>query len=327
MHFLLRSLRPVAVLSAVGMLASALATAMAPCEIDVASHLFTECPPYGWTVDAGHALAAAAAVPIALGTGGRRRRWRPLLAAFGAASLITVAVVHLLLLLGAIAHMSTTPQVVTAWALVGVWLVLHGMTAPVRPSPLAIALGVTMLMWALAFHGRSLNDAVRQAGGGLFAIGFAAWVLRASDVWPRGQVLIRFDRRPVIAWIQIASLVVGSVLLAFPALIVWLASTVQVAALPADPLFDVRLENRSQVAVRVRDVNVTSGIRSIDPGSTEEASIAIGHPRPVALQLTDDLGRTVICRADEYELFRAHRLLIVFGEPPRCVLGPLSRRG
>lgn len=308
--------------SVLGMVLSILSNTAANCEISVASHLFEACRPYGLLVDLGHAVAAGGAIPVAIALGMQRRAVIDVqLTAMGVAALVVVTGMHLALASGLVDHRSSVWSVVWAWGIVGSWVLLRSLPRmPPTTSLLGAILGATALAWAIGFPIQVANDAVRQAGGGLFAIGFPIWVAWSTRSLRHSTSGIRFSSNSLLAWVQRAAIFLGSLFLALPALVVWAAATCQVALLPADPAVGIEVRNETKSTLTGRSINARDGTQSVGPGSREKILIRLGYPTDIDYSLSDRTGRAIACRAGAYETLRAHSRFVVQGDPPVCNL-------
>jgi hypothetical protein len=276
------------------------------CDVYLASQFF-ECEPVGVIDDLGHALIPLATVPLALTLShpflSRLTRW---VTRFGIAVMVALAGLHLLLAIGILDHTSTVPALRSAWALFGLWLIAERGFHPTIAA-FAGGLGVTMIVWSLAFGGGIANDAVRVAGGGIFVIGYPFWLAYAT--WRKRRKLGP-GPRPLVQALRLIAAALATLVLGLPSLLVWTLATFG-GPIMGDPAFFLTITNATDVPVLLPGI-APGGLA---PGATREVSWG-SHGRFVATTVD---GTPVYCRdISTYDRLRQKARVTITRDPGSC---------
>jgi hypothetical protein len=277
------------------------------CDVYLASQFF-ECEPVGVIDDLGHALLSLAAIPIVLTLSYPfAPGFTVWISRFGAAVMVTLAAMYLLLAARLLDHTLTVAPLLLAWSLFGIWLIAErGFTPGV--TLFGILLGVTVLIWALAFRTGVANDAVRVAGGGLFVAGYPLWLGYAG----RSPRVVTHRRAP--PWLVAVRLIgVAAITLVggLPLFVVWLGATVG-GPIIGDPAFFLTVTNATEVAVRVPD---DGRLSSVAPGATAQISWG-SYGRFIA---TTADGTPIYCRdISTYDRLRMRARVTVTRDTSSC---------
>ena len=279
------------------------------CDVYLASQFF-ECEPVGVIDDLGHALLSLAAIPIVLTLS---YPFAPAfmiwISRFGAVVMVALAAMYVLLAARLLDHTLMVAPLLLAWSLFGIWLLAERRFTP-GVTLFGILLGVTVLIWALAFRTGIANDAVRVAGGGLFVAGYPLWLAYAGRS-PR--VVTRRRAPPWLVAVRLIGVAAITLVGGLPLFVVWLGATVGGPIL-GDPSFFLTVTNATDVPVRVPGF-VYGGLSSVAPGATAQISWG-SHGRFVATTLD---GAPVYCRdISTYDRLRMRARVTITRDTTSC---------
>jgi hypothetical protein len=228
--------------------------------------------------------------------------------------MVALAAMYVLLAARLLDHTLMVAPLLLAWSLFGIWLLAErGFTLGV--TLFGILLGVTVLIWVLAFQTGMANDAVRVAGGGLFVAGYPLWLAYAG----RSPRMVTHRRAP--PWLVAVRLIgVAAITLVggLPLFVVWLGATVGGPIL-GDPGYPLTVTNATDQTVVMDDMSASGGRSRLEPGATLELLWGIGSlpDRKVVATATD--GTPIYCRQlSSYEYLRIRARVTIIRDTTSC---------
>ena len=191
---------------------------------------------------------------------------------------------------------------------------------PTWRSTLGTILGLTLLIWSIAYLLRD-DDRVLPQGGVLFAFPYAIWSLRLARrtwlEWRPSLGGIRYSHHWPVRVLQVGTISVFGVLLFFIVFPFWIGSTFGVAVL-GDPGVEVTIENATGEPIMFYEVGRRSSFKiQMETAEKREWSwLLTGVYTPEA---TDLLGNPLFCRRySDRDLRQLRYVIRIIRDPGSC---------
>jgi hypothetical protein len=205
-------------------------------------------------------------------------------------------------------------------ALAGIAMAVASAVFPVWRSTLGKILGLTLVIWSIAYLFRD-DDRVLPLGGAMFVLPYAIWGVRlARRVWRQRLPLSRpisYSRYRILHAFQVGAISLGGVLLFFFIFPFWMGSTFGVAVM-GDPSMEVTIVNATGEPIEFYEAgrNRPYHVRLQTGEQRDWGWLLSGRYTPEA---TDLAGNPLFCRRYNDRDLRQLRFVIrVVRDPASC---------